>query len=59
MEDVVSRVGSLIGAAGGAVWRLDGQPIAYNKRNFLNPDFIAIADAAFPWPDRLPDPKAL
>ena len=55
----IAAAHAVLAAAGGAVWRLDGQPIAYNKRNFLNPDFIAVADAAFPWPDRLPDPKAL
>lgn len=55
----IAAAHAVLAAAGGAVRRLDGQPIAYNKRDFLNPDFIAVADAAFPWPDRLPDPNLL
>lgn len=37
-------------AAGGAVLRLDGEPLDYNrKESILNPDFIALGDAALPW----------
>ena len=55
----IAAAHAVLAAAGGAVRRLDGQPIAYNKREFLNPDFIAVADAAFPWTDRLPAYNAL
>ncbi|MBW8310846.1 MAG: 3'(2'),5'-bisphosphate nucleotidase CysQ [Rhizobium sp.] len=41
-------------AAGGAVLRLDGTPLDYNrKENILNPDFIALGDADLPWRDWL------
>ena len=55
----IAAAHAVLAAAGGALRRLDGQPIAYNKQDFLNPDFIAVADAAFPWTDRLPDPNTL
>ncbi|WP_281168213.1 3'(2'),5'-bisphosphate nucleotidase CysQ [Arenimonas composti] len=47
-------------AAGGVVLRLDGQPLDYGrKENILNPDFIALGDAALPWRDWLdPDTGA-
>ena len=41
-------------AAGGAVLRLDGTPLDYNrKESLLNPDFIALGDAGLPWRDWL------
>lgn len=41
-------------AAGGAVLRLDGTPLDYNrKENILNPHFIALGDADLPWRDWL------
>lgn len=41
-------------AAGGAVLRLDGTPLDYNrKENILNPDFIALGDTGLPWRDWL------
>ncbi len=55
----IAAAHAVLAAAGGAVRRLDGRPIAYNKRQLLNPDFIAVADAAFPWTDRLPAYNAL
>ena len=55
----IAAAHAVLAAAGGAVRRLDGRPIAYNKRQLLNPDFIAVADAAFPWTDRLPSYNAL
>jgi len=40
--------------AGGAVLRLDGEPLDYNrKESLLNPDFIALGDPALPWRDWL------
>ena len=36
--------------AGGAVLTLDGKPLRYNsKDSLLNPDFLALGDAALPW----------
>jgi len=36
--------------AGGAVITLDGAPLRYNtKDSLLNPDFLALGDAALPW----------
>ena len=44
-------------AAGGAVLRLDGTPLVYNrKENILNPDFIALGDLGLPWRDWLDGP---
>ena len=44
-------------AAGGAVLRLDGRPLDYNrKENILNPDFIALGDTTLPWRDWLDGP---
>jgi 3'(2'), 5'-bisphosphate nucleotidase len=43
-------------AAGGAVLRLDGERLRYNrKESLLNPDFIAIGDAELPWKQWLQD----
>ncbi len=53
----IAAAHAVLAAAGGAIRCLDGQPIAYNKREFLNPDFIAVADAAFPWGGYLPAPS--
>ena len=49
----IAAAHAVLAAAGGAIWRLDGQPIVYNKPEFLNPDFVAVADGGFPWNDRL------
>lgn len=41
-------------AAGGAVLRLDGSRLDYNRKDsLLNPDFIALGDAQLPWRDWL------
>lgn len=43
-------------AAGGAVLRLDGTPLDYNrKENILNPHFIALGDTSLPWREWLGD----
>lgn len=40
----------IVEAAGGAVLGLDGAPLRYNRKaSLLNPDFIALGDAALPW----------
>ena len=44
----------MLEAAGGAVLRLDGTPLDYNrKENILNPFFIALGDTSLPWRDWL------
>jgi len=35
--------------AGGLVLKLDGQPLAYNREDTLNPNFVGIADAGTDW----------
>ena len=50
----IAAAHAVLAAAGGAVWNLDGQPMAYNKRSFLNSNFVAVADAGFPWTRKLP-----
>jgi len=50
----IAAAQAVLDAAGGTVRLLDGRPMRYNKKNLLNPDFVAVADAAFPWADRLP-----
>ena len=49
----IAAAHAVLAAAGGAIWRLDGESVAYNKPSFLNPDFIAVADAGFPWAEQL------
>lgn len=46
---------AVLRAAGGEVCQLDGTALAYRpKHSFLNPEFYAVADPAFPWRERLP-----
>jgi 3'(2'), 5'-bisphosphate nucleotidase len=35
--------------AGGQVLKLDGEPLAYNREDTLNPNFVGIADAGTDW----------
>ena len=35
--------------AGGQVLKLDGEPLAYNRENTLNPNFVGFADADTDW----------
>ena len=51
----IAAADAVLSAAGGAVRQLNGEPLAYNKADVLNPDFIAVADAGFPWQERLPN----
>ena len=51
----IAAADAVLSAAGGAVRQLNGEPLAYNKADILNPDFIAVADAGFPWPEWLPN----
>ena len=50
----IAAAHAVLAAAGGAVRGLHGEPMVYNKRSFLNPNFIAMADARFPWTEKLP-----
>lgn len=51
----IAAAEAVLTAAGGAVWGFDGAPLVYNaKESFLNPDFFAVGDRAFPWLERLP-----
>jgi 3'(2'), 5'-bisphosphate nucleotidase len=51
----IAAAHAVLQAAGGAVWAVDGSPIRYNaKESFLNAEFFAVADAGFPWQERLP-----
>lgn len=46
---------AVLTAAGGDVYTADGQVLKYNtKDSLLNPEFLAVGDAAYPWRDRLP-----
>lgn len=41
---------AVLEAAGGQVLNLQGEPLSYNRRaTLLNPDFMAVGDAQFPW----------
>ena len=40
---------AVLEAAGGAVLQLHGAPLAYNKANILNPEFVAVADPRHDW----------
>jgi 3'(2'), 5'-bisphosphate nucleotidase len=51
----IAAAHAVLEAAGGAVWGFDRTPIQYNtKESFLNPEFLAVADARFNWWDVLP-----
>jgi 3'(2'), 5'-bisphosphate nucleotidase len=40
---------AVLEAAGGAVLQLHGAPVAYNKADILNPEFVAVADPRYDW----------
>jgi 3'(2'), 5'-bisphosphate nucleotidase len=51
----IAAAHALLSAAGGEVWGFDRAPLRYNaKESFLNPDFVAVADAQFDWWSHLP-----
>ncbi len=51
----IAAAHAVLAAAGGTVWRVDGEPLSYNaKESFLNPEFFAVSDATYPWKDKLP-----
>jgi len=60
MADVYPRLGPtsewdtaagqcVLEQAGGQVLKLDGEPLAYNRENTLNPDFVGFGDANTDW----------
>ena len=51
----IAAAHAVLVAAGGQIYVKDGSPLTYNlKENILNPDFIAVGDASFPWAANLP-----
>lgn len=51
---------AVLTAAGGGVYTPDGEVLAYNtKESLLNPEFLAVGDASYPWSERLPAFPAL
>jgi 3'(2'), 5'-bisphosphate nucleotidase len=47
---------AVLRAAGGEVYQTNQAPLTYNaKASFLNPEFVAVADASFGWWALLPD----
>ncbi len=51
----IAAAQAVLAAAGGAVRRLDGDPLVYNTgESFLNPDFVAVGDPGYPWQGKLP-----
>ncbi len=51
----IAAAHAVLRAAGGEAWAVDGSPLDYNnKESVLNPEFFAVADAGFPWRERLP-----
>lgn len=51
----IAAAAAVLAAAGGVVRRFDGRPVPFNDgESFLNPEFYAAADAAFPWQEHLP-----
>jgi 3'(2'), 5'-bisphosphate nucleotidase len=51
----IAAAHAVLEAAGGALWAAGGAPITYNmKESFLNPEFFAAADSAYPWRSVLP-----
>ena len=51
----IAAAHAVLEAAGGTVWTVSGEPLAYNrKESFLNPEFFAAADSTYPWRSVLP-----
>ena len=54
----IAAAHAVLKAAGGDVWAVGGDAIAYNKPDtFLNPEFFAVSDARFDWRAELPEPE--
>jgi 3'(2'), 5'-bisphosphate nucleotidase len=51
----IAAAHAVLEAAGGGVWSFDRAPLRYNtKESFLNPEFVAVADADYDWWSTLP-----
>lgn len=55
----IAAAHAVLTAAGGEVYDFQRKVLAYNsKDSLLNPEFVAVADAQYPWWDLLPEPPA-
>ena len=54
MEWDTGAAHAVVNEAGGTVTNLDGQPLAYNKPDLLNPYFVVAGNPAYPWQAALP-----
>ncbi len=51
----IAAAHAVLAAAGGGVYTFDGASLPYNtKESFLNPEFVAVADAGYDWFSLLP-----
>jgi len=51
----IAAAHAVLEASGGGVWSFDRAPLRYNtKESFLNPEFVAVADADYDWWGTLP-----
>jgi 3'(2'), 5'-bisphosphate nucleotidase len=51
----IAAAHAVLEAAGGGVWSFDRAALRYNtKESFLNPEFVAVGDAAYDWWSALP-----
>ena len=58
LEQLAARAG-MLRAAGGEVYTFERDVLPYNsKESLLNPEFVAVADAAYDWWGVLPQPSA-
>jgi 3'(2'), 5'-bisphosphate nucleotidase len=51
----IAAAHAVLEASGGGVWSFDRAPLRYNtKESFINPEFLAVGDAAYDWWSVLP-----
>jgi len=56
----IAAAHAVLRAAGGEVYKFDGEVLAYNtKESLLNPEFVAVADSGFDWFAVLPEQPPL
>ncbi len=52
----IAAAHAVLAAAGGDLWAVGARDLPYNsKESVLNPEFIAVSDASYPWHDELPE----
>ena len=49
MEWDTAAAHCVLASAGGAIYDLQGQSLAYNKSGFKNSAFVAVGDQSLPW----------